>query len=172
MHQHYIDQQDSHTDHYLLIVQSPERTGKTQNSSMRGKVSLGLSLLVVAASALAGGVSEQLSVNITLNTGPGSAASCVSASTSGLSSASVEVRCSSNVFVAIGPATATRTLQLVSGFQTSRDSLPPESCPDEPSRSDMARGSTCWSGDTGMVTALSIPHADRHYGPVEMLVSF
>ena len=139
---------------------------------MRGKFFLGMSLLVAAAYALAGGASEQFSVNITLNTGPGNATSCVSASTSGLSSASVQVRCSSNVFVAIAPATAARTLQLASSFQTSKDSLPPELCPDEPSRGDMAGGSACRSGDTGMVTALSIPHADRHYGPVEMLVSF
>lgn len=139
---------------------------------MRGKFLLGLSLLVAAAYALAGGASEQFSVNITLNTGPGSAASCVSASTSGLSSASVQVRCSSNVFVAIGPATAARTLQLASAFQTSRNSLLQDFCPDEPARGDMPGGSTCRSGDTGMVTALSIPHADRQYGPVEMLVSF
>ena len=139
---------------------------------MRGKFLLGLSLLVAAAYALAGGASEQFSVNITLNTGPGSAASCVSASTSGLSSASVQVRCSSNVFVAIGPATATRTLQLVSGFQTSRDSWLQGFCLDEPFQGDMPAGSTCRTGDTGMVTALSIPHADRHYGPVELLVSF
>ena len=139
---------------------------------MRGKFVLGMSLLVAAAYALAGGASEQFSVKITLNTGPGSAASCVSASTSGLSSASVQVRCSSNVFVAIGPATATRTLQLVSGFQTSRDSLLQGFCLHEPFQGDMAGGSACRYGDTGMVTAFSIPHADRHYGPVEMLVSF
>ena len=129
-------------------------------------------MLMAAAYAMAGSASEQFSVNITLNARTASSASCVNTSAFGLSSVSVQVRCSSNVFVAIGPATAARTLQLASGFQTARDSLLQDFCPDEPSGGNMAGGSTCRSGDTGTVTALSIPHADRHYGTVEMLVSF
>lgn len=139
---------------------------------MRRKFLLGLSMLMAAAYALAGSASEQFSVKITLNAGSASAASCVSSSTSSSSNASVQVRCSSNVFVAIGPATTTRTLQLVSAFQPSRSSASPDICPDSLSGSDTAEAMACQSGDHGMVTMLAIPYAERRFGPVEMLVSF
>ena len=139
---------------------------------MRGKFLLGISMLMAAAYALAGNASEQFSVNITLNAGTASAASCINTFTFGLSSVSVQVRCSSNVFVAIGPATTTRTLQLASAFQPSRSSASPDACPNSLSGSDTAKGMVCQSGDHGMVTMLTIPYAERRFGPVEMLVSF
>ena len=139
---------------------------------MRGKFLLGISMLMAAAYALAGSASEQFSVKITLNAGTASAASCVNTSTFGSSSVSVQVRCSSNVFVAIGPATTTRTLQLVSGLQPSRSPASPEACPDSLSGSGMGNAMACQSGDHGMVTMLAIPYAERRFGPVEMLVSF
>ena len=136
---------------------------------MRRKLCLGISLLTAAAYALAGGGTGQFNVNITLNASPAGAASCINASISGSSSISVQVRCSSNVFVAIGPATSTRTLQTISTLQPSRGSASPDACPDG---SDPAGGIACQSADAGMVTVLAIPHAERRFGPVEMLVIF
>jgi len=139
---------------------------------MRRKLCLGIPLLTAAACALAGGVNGQFNVNIKLNAGPAGAASCVNTSTSGSSSVSVQVRCSSNVFVAIGPATSTRTLQAISPLQASRGSASQYDCPDALFGRDLAEGVTCQSADPGMVTVLAIPHAERHFGAVEMLVIF
>ena len=139
---------------------------------MGEKFLLGISLLMAAAYALAGSANGQFSVNITLNAGTASDTRCVNTSTAGSSGASVQVRCSSNLFVAIGPATTTRTLQLVSGFRPSRESVPQYFCLDEPFDSETAAGTACQSGDQGRTTMLAIPYAERRFGPVEMLVSF
>ena len=114
---------------------------------MSNKLILGVSLLLAAASSLAGGASGQFGVQITLNNAGGN--SCTSASDSGAASSSVQVRCTTNVFVEIAartttsPSTTTTTSRFMPGYRPARDSLLPDYCRSELSRADRAAGLTC-----------------------------
>jgi len=114
---------------------------------MSNKLILGLSLILAAASSLAGGASGQFGVQITLNNAGGN--SCTSASDSGAVSSSVQVRCTTNVFVEIAartttsPSTTTSTSRFMPGYRPARDSLLPDYCRSELSRADRVSGLTC-----------------------------
>lgn len=69
---------------------------------MRSKLVLGASLLLAAASCLAGSAGAPFEVKVTLNSN--SNGSCTSMTGSAIGSASVQVRCTANVFVNIAQA--------------------------------------------------------------------
>lgn len=96
---------------------------------MNAKIALGLALLSLAANSLAGDVSGQFSVQITLN---GASTRCTSSTASG---SSVQVTCPATVFVNIAQVSAVSSMRFLPGFQPARDSLLPDYC-----RSEMARG--------------------------------
>ena len=114
---------------------------------MANKLILGLSLVLAAASSLAGGASGQFGVQITLNSAGGN--SCTSASDSGAASSLVQVRCTTNVFVEIAPRTTTSpsttpsTGRFMPGYRPARDSLLPDYCRSELSRAARVAGPTC-----------------------------
>ncbi|WP_041388288.1 hypothetical protein [Polaromonas sp. JS666] len=117
---------------------------------MSNKLILGVSLMLAAASSLAGGASGQFSVQITLNSAGSN--SCTSASDSGTASSSVQVRCTTNVFVEIAArtttststsTTSTSTSRFMPGYRPARDSLLPDYCRSELSRADRVAGLTC-----------------------------
>ena len=178
---------------------------------MRGKLVLGVSLLLAAATSFAGSASGQFEVKVTLNSN--SNGTCTSASGSGAGSSSVQVQCTANVFVDIAQVGSFRP-----GFRPARDSLLPDYCRNEQMglagqiariacRLDDTQGAlayaepeaddgwkiesqlyavdtsaTATSAQTlallhlqnkqGTLTALRVAHADGHFGPVEMLISF
>lgn len=113
---------------------------------MSNKLILGVSLMLAAASGFAGGASGQFGVQITLNNAGGN--SCTSASDSGTTSSSVQVRCTTNVFVEIAARTTTSTTppstsRFMPGYRPARDSLLPDYCRSELSRADRVAGLTC-----------------------------
>lgn len=112
---------------------------------MSNKLILGFSLMLAATSSFAGGASGQFGVQITLNSAGGN--SCTSASDSGAASSSVQVRCTTNVFVDISQrttsSTSTTTSRFMPGYRPARDSLLPDYCRSELSRADRVAGLTC-----------------------------
>ena len=120
---------------------------------MANKLILGLSLMLAAASSLAGGASGQFGVQITLNNAGGN--SCTSASDSGAASSSVQVRCTTNVFVEIAPrqVISPSASRFMPGYRPSRDSLLPDYCRSELSRADRAAGLACRLDDQRQVAA-------------------
>src|SRR5437870_2099587 len=116
---------------------------------MLRKVTFGVFLLLAAATSFAGTAAGQFSVQITLSaagntTGNGNA--CTSATDSGAGSASVQVHCTTNVFVNIEQATSTTPLgnaRFLPGYSPARDSLLPDYCRNEVSRGDDAARVTC-----------------------------
>ena len=122
---------------------------------MSNKLILGVSLMLAAASSLAGGASGQFGVQITLNSASGN--SCTSASDSGTASSSVQVRCTTNVFVEIAARTttspSTSTSRFMPGYRPARDSLLPDYCRSELSRADRAAGLVCRLDDRRQVAA-------------------
>ncbi len=119
---------------------------------MANKLILGFSLMLAAASSLAGGASGQFGVQITLNNAGGN--SCTSATNSGVVSSSVQVRCTTNVFVEIAPRTTTPTVsRFMPGYRPARDSLLPDYCRSELSRADRAAGLACRLDDRRQLAA-------------------
>lgn len=122
---------------------------------MSGKFVLGASLIFAAATSVAGSVSGQFSVQITLNSAGGN--SCTSASDSGAASSSVQVRCTTNVFVDISQRTTSTTSpsagRFMPGYRPARDSLLPDYCRSELSRADRVAGLTCRLDDRRQLAA-------------------
>lgn len=120
---------------------------------MSNKLILGFSLMLAAASSLAGGASGQFGVQITLNSTGGN--SCTSASDSEAASSSVQVRCTTNVFVEITPrqATSPSAGRFMPGYRPARDSLLPDYCRSELSRADRAAGLVCRLDDRRQLAA-------------------
>lgn len=155
-----------HVDYHLLIT-SPADTRNTD--TMRGRLALGASLLLMAAASLAGTAAGQFSVQITL-TDPrnttGNDNICTSASGAGTGSTSVQVRCNTDVFVNIAPISIAPVTnaqvsnpnvlgnaRFLPGYRPARDSLLPDYCRHEASRADHAARLTCRLGDRGLATA-------------------
>lgn len=105
------------------------------------KFVFGTALLLGAATVFAGQASSFFSVQVMVNPagggvaaaatsntdGTGNTASCVSSSRSGSAGASVQVLCSTGVFVDISRSTV-RVIQLASVFNTSPESPMPDNC--------------------------------------------
>ncbi len=126
---------------------------------MRGKLAIGASLLLAAATSFAGTVAGQFTVQITL-TDPrnttGNDNICTSASGAATGSTSVQVRCNTDVFVNIAPVSKPSALgnaRFLPGYRPARDSLLPDYCRNEASRADQAARLTCRLGDRGLATA-------------------
>ena len=179
---------------------------------MSPKLVLGISLLLAAASSLAGSAGGQFEVKVTLTNGSNSNGTCTSATGSAIGSSSIQVRCTANVFVNIAPVSS-----FMPGFRPARDSLLPAYCRNEQMgladqiariacRLDDAQAprtygetetddgwkveSQLYAVDTDatqgqslarlqlqekqgtLMTALRVEHADGHFGPIEMLISF
>ncbi|WP_332778079.1 hypothetical protein [Polaromonas sp.] len=118
---------------------------------MRGKLALGVSLLLAAATSFAGSAAGQFAVQITLNNPSitaGSSNSCTSATGSGVGSSSVQVTCTTNVFVDIAQVNTSQANTLgaakfMPSFRPTRDTLLPDYCRNELSRANQAAGITC-----------------------------
>lgn len=95
---------------------------------MRGKLALGVSLLLVAVASFADTAAGQFAVQITLNNPQnitGNNNICTSATGSGTNSSSVQVRCTTNVYVNLA------TAKFLPGYRPARDSLLPDFCRNE-----------------------------------------
>ena len=97
--------------------------------TMRGKLVLGVSLLLAAATSFAGSAGGQLGVQITLNNNGSN--SCTSATGSGAGSSSVQVQCTTNVFVNIAQVSVQDVGRFMPGLRPARDSLLPDYCRNE-----------------------------------------
>lgn len=113
---------------------------------MRGKLALGVSLLLAALSSFAGSAAGQFVVQITLSNPhltAGRSNSCTSATGSGAGSSSVQVTCTTNVFVDIAQVNTLGAAKFMPGFRPARDTLLPDYCRNELSRANLAAGITC-----------------------------
>lgn len=143
---------------------------------MFSKFISGIALLLGVATVFAGQANSLFSVQVTLipaggGTAIASTGSCVSSSSSGSASASVQVLCSTAIFVDISRSVV-RVPHLITGFSTSADS--PLSYNDVTMDGPFmeARTGLRVREDRGILTALRVPTATTTSGPLEMLVSF
>jgi hypothetical protein len=125
------------------------------STTMIRKTAFGALLLLAAAASFAGTAAGLVAVQITLSdprntTGNGNA--CTSASAAVAGSTSVQVRCSTDVFVNIAP-NALGNARFLPGFRPARDSLLPDYCRNEISRGDQSARLACRLDDQRFATA-------------------
>ncbi len=136
---------------------------------MSGKLVLGVSLLLAAASSFAGSASGQFTVQVNLNKpgiAPDTSGYCTSQTLSADTNAIVTVVCSSGQFVSIEPQPGKPFLGTHGGafryYFGPGISLPPQ---------ETAREASPYTG-AGTVTTLRIGRINGADGPLELLVSF
>jgi hypothetical protein len=151
MYQHGGDQQDQDPDHYLLTglwLVSAILTAMIRNAAFAAL------LLLPAAASFAGAATGLVSVQITL-TDPrnttGNNNACTSASGSSAGSASVRVRCNTDVFVNIAQVNLLGNARFLTGYRPARDSLLPDYCRNEMARGNQAARFTCRLDDSGQL---------------------
>lgn len=136
---------------------------------MRLRLLLGFALTLVTARCLAGGASNQFEVKVTLNN------TCISSSALIVGSASVNVRCSGNVFVTIAQI---ENLQQGGNSSSRGEQLLATSGTEATSRATyLAQTQTQENGFLGQLgTQRALHIADSARGefapPIEMMVTF